>query len=307
MFPTELCAPLTGCQRFPAIVITKPVLPDSYLSSGGIMAYGIAIAEAGDVELYRFGRSKQVFRGPKPDLTGKYFTFVGGSELFGKFVLDPFPRLVGRSIGQTCINLGTPGAGPGFFLKDPEILETCSKSAACVVQVMGAEPLSNRMYSVFPRRNMRLRKVSNVLKCLYPQVDFTKFRYVSATLRTLKSVDAKAYKVVLAEQRAAWLARMLELLEGIETPIILLWIKPEEVEQTDQVITREMVDVLTEHVDRLLEVTIGTSNKSAGNLSRLRKDTGWMTHEAHATIAAAVARELEALPLESAQSDRQAF
>ena len=33
------------------------------------MAYGIAVKETGGVESYRFGRSKQVFRGPKPDLT----------------------------------------------------------------------------------------------------------------------------------------------------------------------------------------------------------------------------------------------
>lgn len=128
------------------------------------MAYGIAIEEAGGIELYRFGRSKQVFRGPKPNLREPYFTFIGGSEPFGKFVLEPFPKLIESKIGQTCVNLGTPGAGPGFFLKDPVVLEVCSNAIACVVQVMDAAPLSNRMYSVFPRRNMRLRGVSDALR-----------------------------------------------------------------------------------------------------------------------------------------------
>ncbi len=71
------------------------------------MAYGIAIAETGGVDLYRFGRSKQVFRGPKPDLRNPYLTFIGGSEPFGKFVLEPYPKLVEKRIGQTCVNLGT--------------------------------------------------------------------------------------------------------------------------------------------------------------------------------------------------------
>ncbi|MHA1128397.1 MAG: DUF6473 family protein, partial [Alphaproteobacteria bacterium] len=186
------------------------------------MGYGIAIEETGEVELYRFGRSKQVFRGPKPSLAKPYFSFIGGSEPFGKFVMEPFPSIVEGKVGRTCVNFGSPGAGPGFFLKDPVLLEACSNSLACVVQVMSAAPLSNRMYSVFPRRNMRLRGVSDTLKSLYPQLDFSGFRYVSSMLRKLQEVDAEAYQVVLTEQRSAWLARMLELLEGIEAPKLLL-------------------------------------------------------------------------------------
>lgn len=273
------------------------ILAGLLVSRGGAMAYGIAIEEAGEVELYRFGRSKQIFRGPKPDLRDPYISFIGGSEMFGKFVLAPFPQLVGRSVGQTCVNLGTPGAGPGFFLKDPVILETCSRSATCIVQVMAAEPLSNRMYSVFPRRNMRLRKVSNVLKSLYPQLDFSQFRFVSAMIRALKSEDTEAYKVVMAEQRSAWLARMLELLEDIETTTILLWIKPRGYSDFDQVVTQEMVGVLSGHVDRVLNVEINISEKTASNLSGLRKDTEWMKREAHAKIAKAISRELQVVSI----------
>lgn len=262
------------------------------------MAYGIVIEEAGEVELYRFGCSKQIFRGPKPEMQDPYIAFIGGSELFGKFVLAPFPQLVARSTGQTCVNLGTPGAGPGFFLKDPVILEACSQSVTCIVQVMAAEPLSNRMYSVFPRRNMRLRKVSNVLKSLYPQLNFSQFRFVSAMIRALKKEDAEAYKVVLAEQRSAWLARMLELLEDIETTTVLLWIRPNDHDDLESVVTPEMVSVLRGHVDRVLEVVISVSEKTAGNLSGLRKDTGWMTREAHAKIATAISRELQVMSIE---------
>jgi hypothetical protein len=259
------------------------------------MAYGIAIAETGGVDLYRFGRSKQVFRGPKPDLRNPYFTFIGGSEPFGKFVLEPYPKLVEKRIGQTCVNLGTPGAGPGFFLKDPVVLETCSRSERCFIQVMDVAPLSNRMYEVYPRRNMRLRCVSGFLRSLYPQVDFSGFRYVSSMIRKLQEVDPEAYKVVLAEQRSAWLARMLELLQDIEAAKTLLWIRPEGGENLNQSVTQEMVGVLASHVDNVVTVSVAVPKDGARGVTGLRKDTGWMTRVVHAEIAAVISEELQAL------------
>ena len=259
------------------------------------MAYGIAVEEKGGVDLYRFGRSKQVFRGPKPDLRDPYLTFIGGSESFGKFVLEPFPKLVEKRIRKTCVNLGTPGAGPGFFLKDPVVLETCSRSTRCIIQVMDVAPLSNRMYEVYPRRNMRLRCVSGVLRSLYPQVDFAEFRYVSAMVRKLKEVDRDAYKVVLAEQRSAWLARMLELLQDIETAKTLLWIRPEGGDVLEQSVTQEMVEVLASHVDNIVKVSVSVPENGGKGLAGLRKDTGWMTRAVHAEIAAVISTELQAL------------
>jgi|LGOV01.1.fsa_nt_gb hypothetical protein len=259
------------------------------------MAYGIIVAEVGEVDLYRFGRSKQIFRGPKPDLRNPYITFIGGSEPFGKFVLEPYPKLVENRTGRTCVNLGTPGAGPGFFLKDPVILEACSRSTQCIIQVMDVAPLSNRMYEVYPRRNMRLRSVSAVLRSLYPQVDFSAFRYVSAMIRKLKEVDSSAYKVVLAEQRSAWLARMLELLQDIETAKTLLWIQPEGGKGVDQTVTEEMVDVLASHVDNVVKVSVAVQDTGGRGLTGMRKDTGWMTRAVHAKIAAVISAELQAV------------
>ena len=259
------------------------------------MAYGIAVEETGGVDLYRFGRSKQIFRGPKPDLGAPYLTFIGGSETFGKFVLEPYPKLVENRINTTCVNLGTPGAGPGFFLKDPVVLETCSRSTRCFIQVMDVAPLSNRMYEVYPRRNMRLRCVSGVLRSLYPQVDFSGFRYVSAMIRKLKEVDRDGYKVVLAEQRSAWLARMLELLMDIETTKTLLWIRPDGGNGLNQSVTQEMVDVLASHVDNIVTVSVPVPENRGKGLTGLRKDTGWMTRAVHTKIAAVISVELQEL------------
>lgn len=257
------------------------------------MAYGITIDNAQGVDLYRFGRSNQVFHGPKPDLSAPYYTFIGGSEPFGRFVMQPYPKLVENRIGVTCMNLGTPGAGPGFFLKDPVVLETCSQSRACVVQVMDAAPLSNRMYAVFPRRNMRLRGVSEALKSLYSQVDFGEFRYVAAMLRVLRATDSEAYQVVLAEQRAAWLARMLELLADIETVKILLWIRPIGDVGMAMSVTVNMVKVLETQVNNVITVPVNIPESVKKPLTGLREDTGWMTRAVHSEIATVVAVELQ--------------
>ena len=68
-----------------------------------------------DYKMYRFGRSRQIFRGPQPDLRGHYIAAIGGSYTFGRFSDMPFPALLGEELGLTSLNLGADGAGPGFF------------------------------------------------------------------------------------------------------------------------------------------------------------------------------------------------
>lgn len=256
------------------------------------MGYGIAIKNVKEVDLYRFGRSKQIFRGPRPNLKKPYIAFIGGSEPFGKFVSVPFPKLTQAIVKTKCVNWGTPGAGPGFFLKDPVILEACSNAEICVVQVMDAVPLSNRMYSVFPRRNLRLRGVSQTLKSLFPDVDFDGFKYVPAMIRKLQSVDPMAYNIVLTEQQSAWVARMLELLEDIETPIILLWLAPQDPKAAGCVITQDMVETVAKRADHLLKVTIEAKRGKDMLFGGKTKDTCWMTKGVHRLVADAVAAKI---------------
>lgn len=259
------------------------------------MGYGIAVDGAEEVELYRFGRSKQIFRGPRPDLDRPYVAFIGGSEPFGKFVSSPFPKLTQRMVDTPCVNWGTPGAGPGFFLKDPVLLNACSNAQICVIQVMDAVPLSNRLYSVFPRRNMRLRGVSDSLCALYPETDFGKFKYVPAMIRELKSKDPSAYKIVLQEQRSSWMARMLELMEDIETTKVLLWLAPDNTSDEDATITLDMVNAVSKRVDKLIKVSV--AEKRSGNMlfGGGVKDTCWMTREVHEQVASVISGHLNVM------------
>jgi len=176
-----------------------------------------------EYEAYRFGRSRQRFRGPKPDLSGAYISFIGGSETYGKFVDQPFPSLVENALDYTCANWGTPGAGPSFFLKDPVVLEACSNSKICVVSVMGAVAMSNRLYSVFKRRNSRVRVTSAGLQAMFPDLKLSEYRFAHNMLRHMYRDNPNNFKVLEIELREAWIARMRELLDEIETCRVLFW------------------------------------------------------------------------------------
>lgn len=214
---------------------------------------------------YRFGRSRQRFRGPKPDLSGPYISFIGGSETYGKFVQDPFPSILQNSLDYTCANWGTPGAGPSFFLKDPVVLEACSNSKICVVSVMGAVAMSNRLYSVFKRRNSRVRATSAGLKAMFPNLKLGDYRFAHNMLRHMYRDNPLNFKVLEIELKEAWIARMRELLDEIETTRVLFWISertPDEgfgPDERDAFVThpafvdREMVEAIAPMADLVVE------------------------------------------------------
>ncbi len=214
---------------------------------------------------YRFGRSRQRFRGPKPDLSRPYISFIGGSETYGKFVEQPFPALVEEALDFTCANWGTPGAGPSFFLKDPAVLEACSNSKVCVVSVMGAVAMSNRLYSVFKRRNSRVRNTSAGLQAMFPDLKLEEFRFAHNMLRQMYRGNPANFKVVEIELKEAWVARMRELLDEIETCRVLFWISertPDEKWSTDQrgtfvthpaFVDRDMLEAIAPMADLVVE------------------------------------------------------
>ena len=176
-----------------------------------------------DYKAYRFGRTRQVFRGPQPDLRGAYLSFLGASHTFGRYTDLPFPTLIGEELGMVSLNLGTDGAGPGFFLGDPEVRQAASESSVCVVQVMSASSISNRMFSVRPRRNVRLHDVSELLRGIFPEVDFDRFAFVKPMLKQLHGIDPDRFKLVVNEMKNAWIGRTQTLLSSISAPKILFW------------------------------------------------------------------------------------
>lgn len=230
-----------------------------------------------DYQSYRFGRSRQRFRGPQPDLSKPYISFIGGSETFGKFAPSPYPQLIEERIGVTCANWGTPGAGPSFFLKDPVVLEACSNSKICVVSVMGAVAMSNRLYAVFKRRNSRLLSTSTGLRAMFPELNLDEYRFAHNMLRNMYRDNPQNFKVVEIELREAWVARMRELLDEIETCRVLLWMSeraPDEgFEPSDSAafvthpafVTRDMLEAIAPMADLIVEYVPGFDGEKQSN------------------------------------------
>lgn len=214
---------------------------------------------------YRFGRSQQRFRGPKPDLSKPYIAVIGGSEVYGRFVPNTFTHQLSHRLKMPVVNWGTPGAGPTFFLKDPTVLEACSNAKICVVSAMGAVPTSNRLYSVYKRRNSRVRSVSENLSDLYPGVDHTDYRFAHNMLRAFHKECGQRFRIVEREIQAAWIARMRELLDDIDSVKVLLWMSgrspdddagpsaDENFVKFPSFVTREMFETVAEFADAVVE------------------------------------------------------
>ena len=232
-----------------------------------------------DYKIYRFGRTRQGFRGPQPDLRDNYVAFIGGSSTFGRYNDTPFPDMVGERLGRTVLNLGTDGAGPGFFLGDPEVLRTAMDADLTVVQVMCASATSNRMFAVRPRRNLRLHTISDLLAGVYPEVDFSRFSFTKGMLKHLHALDESRFKLLANEMKNAWIGRMQTLLSTIETKTLLFYLSEREPDNmstptgdiTDmkypQFIDRAMLDAVKPAADGYVECVT-----SAGMPQDLRVD-----------------------------------
>lgn len=171
----------------------------------------------------RYGGSRMLFRGPRKRLDLPYLAFIGGTETYGKFIEKPFPSLVEKAMRQTCVNFGCVNGGIDAFVNDPTVMGICAEADLTVVQIMGANYLSNRFYSVHPRRNDRFLRASTVLQAIYQDVDFSEFSFTRHMLGTLHTKSVERFDTVVSELREAWLARMRNMLGQIGNRVILLW------------------------------------------------------------------------------------
>lgn len=180
----------------------------------------------------RYGMSRIFFRGPRRRLDKPYLAFIGGTETFGKFLEKPLPSLVEKEIKQTCVNFGCVNGGVDAFVNDPTIMSACNDAEVTVVQVMGANYLSNRFYSVHPRRNDRFLRASTVMQAIYNDVDFADFTFTRHMLTTLYEKSPERFDIVLQELREAWVARMKNMLGQIGPRSVLLWFSKEVLDNT---------------------------------------------------------------------------
>lgn len=224
------------------------------------MKYDVLDGDALSYEPCRYGLSRIYFRGPKRDLDQPYMAFLGGTETFGKFIKTPFPALIEAEIRHPCVNFGCVNGGVDAFVNDPTIVGACRDADLTVVQIMGANNLSNRFFSVHPRRNDRFLRASSVLQAIYRDVDFADITFTRHLLGALYTASGERFDIVVAELRAAWIARMRSLLEQVGKRVVLLWFSKEDLSDTpwDQranpigsdplFITKDMVDEIRDLV-----------------------------------------------------------
>ncbi|MFP4274829.1 MAG: DUF6473 family protein [Paracoccaceae bacterium] len=219
----------------------------------------------------RYGASRLAFRGPRRTIEGRYIAFLGGTETYGKFVERPFPSLVEEATGLTCVNLGLVNAGADVYLQDETVQDIAAGAALTVIQVTGAQNISNRYYAVHPRRNDRFLKAAGPLRALYPEVDFTEFHFNRHMLRTLEDVSRRRFERVAEELKSAWLARMSALLNCLSGPKLLLWFAPhcppgpEDRDRADPLFVEAwMLEHLRPAVAAIVEVVVSTEARVAG-------------------------------------------
>ena len=213
----------------------------------------------------RYGKSKLLFRGPRRRLDTRYVAALGGTETYGKFVAHPYPDLTEELLGMPVVNFGQINAGLDAFTNDPTIIAACSQAVVTVLQISGAHNLSNRFYAVHPRRNDRFLRASTLLKTVFRNVDFTEFNFTRHLLTRLSREDPDAFKMVEAELKQAWVARMKTLMSRIKAPVVLLWMSDHSPEActacsengSDPLyVDRCMLDEVTPYAAGLVEVVL---------------------------------------------------
>lgn len=172
----------------------------------------------------RYGTSRAMFRGPARDVSGRYVVMMGGTQTFGKYVSAPYPALVEREIGQQVVNLGGLGAGPDFYLEDQAALRIAAEACLAVVQLPGAEAMSNPFYTVHIRRNDRILTPTPALRALFPEVDFTETLFARHLLTVLAAADPDRFQTVVAGLKTNWLSTMRQLLVHLPLRRVLLWL-----------------------------------------------------------------------------------
>lgn len=219
-----------------------------------------------EYEPCRYAGVRTLFRGPKPDLSDPYVVYFGGSETYGKFVPSPYPALIAAQAGLGAVNLGVMNSGPDLYLTEPDLLALADGAVASVIQMTGAPNLTNRYYSVHPRRNDRFLRPSPLLQTIYRDVDFTQFSFTRHMLRALQTLSPERFAILRVELQQAWVGRMRALIAGLRSPVVLLWMGEHAIpDQVDPVIPptshgdplfidRAMIDALRPEVSAIVEV-----------------------------------------------------
>jgi hypothetical protein len=232
------------------------------------MSYELTGASALSDEPCRYGKSKLLVRGPRRDLEVPYLAFMGGAEVYGRFVERPFVSRLEETLGRTCVNLGSINAGLDSFVQDEELKLVARSADLTVLQVLSAQNISNQMYRVHPRRNDRFLEASDALCALYSDVDFTEFHFNKHLLTGLDACSADRFVAVRAELETAWVERMSQMIKELDGQVVLLWLRYDLdrgtrssslLGQEPTMVEAAMIDALRGQVQAVIELPVQTA------------------------------------------------
>jgi hypothetical protein len=164
------------------------------------------------------------FRGPSRGMERPYVLCLGGTETFGRFIHAPYPAQLDAALQLDVVNMGVMNGGLDVLSGDPAIIAALQGASAVVLQIPGAQNMTNRFYSVHPRRNDRFIKATPMLRTIFRDVDFTEFHFTRHLLTHLQAISPDRFAIIEAELRTAWVARMSALLGKLTVPVHLLWL-----------------------------------------------------------------------------------
>lgn len=239
------------------------------------MAY--VFPSEGSLDYYpcQYGSARVLFRGPRRDIEGAYVAVLGGTEAYGKFVPVPFADVLEHRLGLPVVNLASMNAGPDLYLNEPAVAQVAEGARASIVQIMGAQNISNRYYKVHPRRNDRFLGATPALRAIFPRVDFTEFNFTRHMLIALQETSADRFEVIAEELRSAWVTRMQQLLSRLRQPAILMWFSdhkppsPEhrvDLSRSPMLMDSEMIAAVRPKVSHYVEVIYANSPEPADGM-----------------------------------------
>lgn len=171
--------------------------------------------ESIDYELYEIEGFKRLHRGPKPDLDaarGKYITFLGASQLFGRHQQRPPHVIISQALGITCVNLSVSGAGPEYFCSE-EVLQIANGGMAVVLQVLSGRSIGCEEY---PGGHNTVRKDS-----------LEKIKRLKLLNEIWNQSRQEAIRLTRTWQ-INYVSSMTRLLGLIRVPSILAWVSERE-------------------------------------------------------------------------------
>lgn len=259
-----------------------------------------------DYQLCGYNNSRLSYRGPACDLESPYIAVLGGTETFGRYIAHPYPALLRERVGMPVANLGVCQAGLSLFSEERWLLDAALGAQLTVLQVLGAQNMSNRLYSVHSRRNDRFLAVSPALREIFPDVDFSEINFTGHLFSTLSQRSRAAFEVLVDELKWAWIQRMRRIVKTINGDVVLIWMSersPDDLGGPAETVEpafvdRSMLDALACDIAGLVEVVaddISPKTRMEGKLFAEGEKDAALTYpgaEQHARAAEQLAKEI---------------